>query len=67
MEELEMLEKCKTSKIIKKIEKNKLNISIEELLMVAINSNRNDLVTYILENLEYQNVYNLKGGLSFIS
>ena len=57
MKELEVLKKWKTSKIIKKIKKGKLNINIEELLVFAINSNRNDLVTYILENLEYAKDY----------
>lgn len=57
MKELEVLKKWKTSKIIKKMQKNKLNVYIEEILMFAINFNRTDLVTYILENLEYAKDY----------
>ena len=67
MEEFELIKKWKTSKIIKKIEKNKLNISIEEILMVAINSNRNDLVTYILNNQEYAKDYTNDFGFDYLS
>lgn len=67
MKELEVLEKWKTSKIIKRIEKSKLNISIEEILMVAINSNRNDLVTYILENHEYASDYINDFGFDYLA
>lgn len=50
MEVVEVFEKYKTKKIIKLISKDKLNISLEELLMYSINYNRNDLVTYLLNN-----------------
>jgi len=67
MEELEVLKKYKTSKIIKKIEKNKLNISIEEALMVAINSNRNDLVKYILNNKKCELDYINNFGFDYLA
>ena len=50
MEVVEVLEKYKTSKIIKKIEKNKLKTTLEEALMIGIKCNRNDLILYILNN-----------------
>lgn len=50
MEAVEILKKHKTSKIIKLINKNKLDILLEELLITAINCNRNDLATYLLNN-----------------
>lgn len=50
MEVVEVFEKYKTNKIIKLINKNKLNISLEELLMQSINCYRNDLVEYLINN-----------------
>lgn len=50
MEVVEVFEKYKTRKIIKLINKNKLNISLEEMLLYSINYHRNDLVTYLINN-----------------
>lgn len=67
MKAVEVLEKCKTSKIIKKIEKNKLNISIEETIMICINSSRNDLVSYILKNQDYASDYINDFGFDYLA
>lgn len=50
MEAVEVLKKYKTSKIIKLINKNKLNVSLEDLLMSSINYNRNDLIINLINN-----------------
>ena len=67
MKQIEVLKKYKTSKIIKKIKKNKIHISIEEILMFAINQNRNDLVSYILNNEEVDLNYINDIGFDFLS
>lgn len=54
MEVMELLKKYKTTKIIKLINKNKLDVSLEDLLMEAINCNKKDLVVYLLDN---KNIY----------
>lgn len=67
MEASEVLKKYKTSKIIKLINKNKLNISLEELLIASINYNQNDLAIYIINNCNINLNYIDNIGNDFLS
>lgn len=67
MEVVEVVKKYKTRKIIKLIKKNKINASLEEILMCSIRYDKNDLIQYIItnENINLDYVDNI--GYDFLS
>ena len=67
MEVVKVFEKYKTKQIIKLLNKNKLDIALEDLLIYSIKYNRNDLVIHIInnENIDLNYVDNL--GFDFLS
>ncbi len=63
MNTTELIKTKKEEKLIKLLKKNKLDIRIEEILIKAIDSNKNNLVRYIIDNYDID--YNYKNEIDY--
>ena len=63
MNAAELIKTKKEEKLIKLLKRNKLDIRIEEILIKAIDSNKNNLVRYIIDNYDID--YNYKNEIDY--
>ena len=63
MNAAELIKTKKEEKLIKLLKRNKLDIRIEEILIKAIDSNKNNLARYIIDNYDID--YNYKNEIDY--